>query len=153
MNTTEIKTVVEGMLQPYLDEHGFELVDIEYVKEGGSWFLRVFADKEGGIDIDECGKISEYLSEQLDQNDPISEAYFLEVSSPGAERPLKKADDVRAAVGEYVFFTTYEPIDKTKEFEGWLRSFDGEEVVIEVGRKKHAIPYAKVASARLAIQF
>ncbi|WP_028561395.1 ribosome maturation factor RimP [Paenibacillus pinihumi] len=153
MSTSEIKTVVEGMLQPYLDEHGFELVDIEYVKEGGSWFLRVFADKEGGIDIDECGKISEYLSEQLDQNDPISDAYFLEVSSPGAERPLKKADDVRAAVGEYVFFTTYEPIGKTKEFEGWLRSFDGEEVVIEVGRKKHTIPYTKVSSARLAIQF
>ena len=73
--------------------NGFELVDVEYVKEGSNWFLRVYVDKEGGIDIDDCGRISEFLSEKLDENDPITDAYFLEVSSPGAERPLKKPDD------------------------------------------------------------
>ena len=128
------------MVKPFLDENGFELVDIEYVKEGGNWFLRVFADKEGGIDIDECGRISEYLSAKLDETDPIPDAYFLEVSSPGAERPLKKPEDMAKAVGKHVFMTTYEPIDGAKEFEGKLLSFDGEQAVVEVGKKKHALP-------------
>ncbi|AZN40892.1 ribosome maturation factor RimP [Paenibacillus albus] len=154
MNTATIKTAVEEMVKPFLDENGFELVDVEYVKEGSNWFLRVYVDKlEGHIDIDECGRISEHLSEKLDENDPISDAYFLEVSSPGAERPLKKPEDVHKSVGKHVFVTTYEPIGGLKEFEGTLLSFDGEEVVVEIGKKKHAIPYAKVASARLAIIF
>ncbi|MBW7473258.1 ribosome maturation factor RimP [Paenibacillus oenotherae] len=153
MSTANIKTVVEEMVRPYLDENGFELVDVEYVKEGGNFFLRVFVDKEGGIDIDDCGRISEVLSLKLDENDPITDAYFLEVSSPGAERPLKKPEDVRKAVGKHVFVTTYEPIGGLKEFEGTLLSFDGEQVVIGIGKKQHAIPYAKVASARLAIIF
>lgn len=138
---------------PYLEEHGYELVDVEYVKEGSNWFLRVFADKEGGIDIDDCGRISEFISTKLDEIDPITEAYFLEVSSPGAERPLKKPEDVAAAVGKLVFVTTYEQIDRLKEFEGKLESFDGETMIIAVGRRKHAVPYSAVASARLAIAF
>ncbi|QHT60736.1 ribosome maturation factor RimP [Paenibacillus lycopersici] len=153
MSKSNIKTVIEEMVKPFLDENGFELVDVEYVKEGSNWFLRVYVDKEGNIDIDECGRISEYLSEKLDENDPIPDAYFLEVSSPGAERPLKKPEDVAKSVGKHVFVTTYEPVGGLKEFEGTLVSFDGEEVVVEIGKKKHAIPYAKVASARLAIIF
>lgn len=141
------------MIEPYLAEHGFELVDVEYVKEGGSYFLRIYVDKEGGIDIDDCGLISEYMSQKLDENDPIEEAYFLEVSSPGAERPLKKADDVRKAVGKDVFVTTYEPIGGSKEFEGKLLSFDNDELVIVFGKKQATVPYDKVASARLAIIF
>ena len=141
------------MVLPYLNEQGFELVDIEYVKEGSNWFLRLFIDKEGGIDIDECGRISEYVSEQLDKNDPVPGAYFLEVSSPGAERPLKKADDVRKAIGKHVFVTTYEPVDGSKEFEGLLTGFDGDTVTIRIGKREHAVPYAKVASARLAVVF
>lgn len=153
MSTPKIKTTVEEMVKPYLDEHGFELVDVEYVKEGSNWFLRVFVDKEGGIDIDDCGLISEYLSQKLDETDPIPTAYFLEVSSPGAERPLKKKEDVAKAVGKNVFVTVYEPVDGVKEFEGMLASFDNDELVIESGKKRHSIPYAKVASARLAIIF
>lgn len=153
MSTTTIKTVVEEMLKPFLDDNGFELVDVEYVKEGSNWFLRVYVDKEGNIDIDECGRISEYLSEKLDENDPVPEAYFLEVSSPGAERPLKKPADIIKSIGKHVFVTTYEPISKLKEFEGTLLSFDGEEVVIEIGKKQYTIPYEKVANARLAIVF
>lgn len=90
MSTPKIKGIVEEMVHTFLDEHNFELVDVEYVKEGSNYFLRVYVDKEGGIDIDDCGMISEYLSQKLDENDPIPTAYFLEVSSPGAERPLKK---------------------------------------------------------------
>lgn len=153
MSTPKIKTTVEEMIEPYLAEHGFELVDVEYVKEGGSYFLRIYVDKEGGIDIDDCGLISEYMSQKLDENDPIDEAYFLEVSSPGAERPLKKADDVRKAVGKDVFVTTYEPIGGSKEFEGKLLSFDNDELVIVFGKKQATVPYDKVASARLAIIF
>ncbi|MFC4775354.1 ribosome maturation factor RimP [Paenibacillus sp. GCM10023252] len=153
MSTSKIKSVVEEMVRPFVDSQGFELVDVEYVKEGSNYFLRVFVDKDGGIDIDECGRISEYLSEKLDENDPITDAYFLEVSSPGAERPLKKAEDVAKAVGKQVYITTYEPIEGAKEFEGRLLSFDNDQAVVQTGKKKVAIPYAKVASARLAIVF
>ncbi len=153
MSTSTIKSAIEKMVTPFLNENGFELVDIEYIKEGSNWFLRIFVDKDGGIDIDECGRISEFVSEQLDKNDPISDAYFLEVSSPGAERPLKKPEDVVKAIGKHVFMTTYEPIDGSKEFEGLLVSFDGAQAVVRVGKKQHTLPYAKVASARLAIVF
>ncbi|ANF96560.1 ribosome maturation factor RimP [Paenibacillus bovis] len=153
MSTPKIKTTVEEMVQPFLEEHGFELVDVEYVKEGKNWFLRVFVDKEGGIDIDDCGRVSEYLSEKLDANDPIKDPYFLEVSSPGAERPLKKESDVLKAVGKDVFVTTYEPVDGSKEFEGRLLSFENDDMLIEAGKKRYTIPYEKVASARLAIIF
>ncbi|KRE83257.1 ribosome maturation factor RimP [Paenibacillus sp. Soil766] len=141
------------MLKDFVEQNGFEIVDIEYVKEGSNWFLRVYADKEGGIDIDDCGRISEYLSVQLDEKDPITDAYFLEVSSPGAERPLKKTQDFYKAVNSHVFVTSYEPIGGSKEFEGLLQSYDEEVLVIEIGKKKISIPVAKVASARLAIVF
>ena len=86
-----------------------ELVDIEFVKEGRDWFLRVYIDTpEGNIDIDQCAQVSEKLSEELDRTDPIPQNYFLEVSSPGAERPLKKEEDFQKAIGQYVFIKTYE---------------------------------------------
>lgn len=148
-----IKDVITELIQPFLDAEGFELVDVEFVKEGSNKFLRVYVDKEGGIDIDDCGRISEVLSEKLDEKDPIPDAYFLEVSSPGAERPLKKLADYERALQKQVFVTTYEPVDGDKEFEGKLLSFDGETLVIQTLRKKVSIPYPKVASARLAIVF
>lgn len=153
MSTPKIKSVVEEMVQPFLTEHDFELVDVEFVKEGSNWFLRVYVDKDGGIDIDDCGLVSEYLSQKLDETDPIPQAYFLEVSSPGAERPLKKSEDVVKAVGKDVFITVYEPVDGLKEFEGRLLSFENNELVVATGKKEYRIPYSKVASARLAIIF
>lgn len=149
----QIKSTVESMVKPFLDENGFELVDIEYVKEGSNWFLRVYVDKEGGIDIDDCGRVSEFLSDKLDENDPIPVAYFLEVSSPGAERPLKKPADFVKAVGKNVFVTTYEPVEGKKEFEGILASYENETLTITVGKKSITIPGAKLASARLAVVF
>lgn len=88
--THKIVDTVQQMLQPYIEQEGYDLVDIEYVKEGSHYFLRVYVDKPGGIDIDDCGKVSEYLSQELDRSDPVPNTYFLEVSSPGAERPAKK---------------------------------------------------------------
>lgn len=150
---SQIESVVENLVKPYLDENGFELVDIEYVKEGRNRYLRIFADKEGGIDIDDCGRISEWVSARLDEIDPIPESYFLEVSSPGAERPLKKPEDMVKAVGRHVFVTTYEPIDGLKEFEGRLVAYEDDTAVIEIGKKRHALPWAKIAGARLAVVF
>lgn len=86
----KVVDVVSEMVQPILDGLQLELVDVEFVKEGQNWFLRVFIDSDKGVDIEECAKVSEALSEKLDEADPISQNYFLEVSSPGAERPLKK---------------------------------------------------------------
>ncbi|MBP3038372.1 ribosome maturation factor RimP [Bacillaceae bacterium Marseille-Q3522] len=148
---------VEQLVLPITEELGFELVDLEYVKEGKNWFLRVYIDKTGGIDIEECGIVSERLSEKLDELDPIPHNYFLEVSSPGAERPLKKKEDFEQAIGKNVFISTYEPFDGEKSFEGILTSFTGDIVSIEIKvktkRKTVDIPYEKIAKARLAIVF
>jgi ribosome maturation factor RimP len=154
---SKVTEVVEGLVAPILTELGLELVEIEYVKEGKNWFLRVYIDKELGVDIEDCGLVSEKLSEKLDEVDPIPQNYFLEVSSPGAERPLKKEKDFNKAIGKNVYVKTYEPIDGEKAFEGTLLAFDGNSVTIEVKiktRKKTVIiPYEKVASARLAVSF
>jgi ribosome maturation factor RimP len=149
----QLQTIIERMLAPLLAREQFELVDVEYVKEGSNWFLRVFVDKEGGIDIEDCSRISEFLSERLDEEDPIPNAYFLEVSSPGAERPLKKTQDFYKAVGKDVFISTYEPIGGAKEFEGKLTAYDEKTLVVQHGNKQTEIPAEKVASARLAILF
>ncbi|AJO18133.1 ribosome maturation factor RimP [Bacillus sp. GM2] len=156
MSNKVIDTVSE-MVQPILDNLQLELVDIEFVKEGPSWFLRVFIDSDDGVDIEECAKVSEALSEKLDEADPIKQNYFLEVSSPGAERPLKKEADFMKALGKNVYIKTYEPIEGNKEFEGELSAFDGENVevavMIKTRRKTINIPYDKVAKARLAVSF
>ncbi|MBD8134028.1 ribosome maturation factor RimP [Peribacillus frigoritolerans] len=153
----KVTEVVEELALPILEELQLELVEVEYVKEGKSWFLRVYIDKETGVDIDDCGNVSEKLSEKLDEVDPIPQNYFLEVSSPGAERPLKKEKDFLNAIGKNVYIKTYEPILDEKEFEGILTSFDGEQVTIEVRiktrKKTIVIPFEKVAKARLAITF
>ncbi|RSK27067.1 ribosome maturation factor RimP [Bacillus sp. HMF5848] len=154
---SKVIEIIEELVAPIVDELNLELVDIEYVKEGKSWFLRVFIDKEDGIDIEECGIVSEKLSEKLDELDPIPHNYYLEVSSPGAERPLKKESDFTKSIGKRVFIKTYEPIQNEKEFEGELTSFDGETVVVTVmiktRKKVIEIPYNKIALARLAISF
>lgn len=154
---SKVAEVVENMVTPILDDIGLELVDIEYVKEGKEYFLRVYIDKDAGVDIEECGIVSERLSEKLDEIDPIPHNYFLEVSSPGAERPLKKDKDFEKAIGKNVFIKTYEPIDGEKSFEGRLIQFDGETVTVEVKiktrKKSIEIPYPKIANARLAVSF
>lgn len=154
---SKVTETVEELVTPIVDELNLELVDIEYVKEGKEWFLRVFIDKEQGVDIEECGLVSERLSEKLDELDPIPYNYFLEVSSPGAERPLKKEKDYKSAIGKNVLIKTYEPIDGEKTFEGKLTQFEGETVTVEVRVKTRiktiSIPYEKVANARLAVTF
>lgn len=153
----KVTQTVEELVIPILSDLQMELVDVEYVKEGKDWFLRVFIDSDKGVDIEDCGTVSEKLSEKLDEIDPIPYNYFLEVSSPGAERPLKKESDFQKAIGKQVYVKTYEPIEGTKIFEGELSSFDGNTVIITVTvktrKKAIEIPYEKVASARLAVTF
>lgn len=154
---TEIIKTTEKLLQPILAEKNLQLVDVEYVKEGKDWFLRVYIDKEGGVDIAECGAVSEVLSEKLDENDPIAGTYFLEVSSPGAERPLKTKEDMKTNINENIHVKLYAPIDGEKEYEGILKDFANNTVTLEykvkTQQKQIEIPYEKIAKARLAVVF
>lgn len=153
-----VKEYTREIVTPLLAEMNLELVDIEYVKEGKDWFLRVFIDKPGGVDIEECGQVSEQLSEKLDENDPIKSAYYLEVSSPGAERPLKTREDLRNQIDRQIHVSLYQHIHSEKSYEGKLISFDETDLVViefnDRGRKKQVeIPYDKIAKARLAVSF
>lgn len=156
MRSKVIQTT-EDLVQPILTENELELVDIEYVKEGKNYFLRVYIDKPGGIDITECGMVSEQLSEKLDKLDPIKEAYFLEVSSPGAERPLKTKEDIKANIDKNVFVKLYEPLNGEKSYEGILKAFDNDilqlEYKVKTAKKQIEIPYEKIAKIRLAVTF
>lgn len=106
----------EEILLPIVEEYGFELVDVEYVKEGSTWYLRAYIDKPGGINIDDCEKVSRRLSDILDEKDYMDDAYIMEVSSPGLGRPLKKEKDFKRSLGEEVEIRTYRMMDKQKEF-------------------------------------
>ncbi|HLT55315.1 MAG TPA: ribosome maturation factor RimP [Bacillota bacterium] len=155
---SKIVKTVEELVRPILDEKGLELVDIEYVKEGKHFFLRVFIDKpDTGVDISECEAVSEALSEKLDEKDPIQDPYFLEVSSPGAERPLKTRKDFENHIGKNVYIKLYEPINEQKEYEGILKDFQNDVITIEykikTRTKEAEIPFDKVAKARLAVVF
>ncbi|WP_107995206.1 ribosome maturation factor RimP [Trichococcus paludicola] len=150
---------VRVVVQPIVDEQNLELVDMEFLKEGKNWFLRIYIDKPGGIDIEECALISEKVSEALDaiDPDPIPQAYFLEVSSPGAERPLKTEADMQNAIGKYVHLSFYQAIDGEKFYEGTLKEINDESVVLTIRIKTRTkdieIERKQIANARLAIQF
>jgi len=150
----EYEAKTEALLQPMVDERGFELVDVEYVKEGSNWYLRAFIDKPGGISIDDIEPISRELSEKLDQEDFISDAYILEVSSPGLGRPLKKDKDFVRSIGEEI--EIHRAINKQKEFVGILKEFNKEEntftVELEDGEET-VFNRADVALVRLTFDF
>ena len=121
----------EELIQPLVDEKGFELVDVECVKEGSEWYLRVYIDKDGGISVNDCEEISRAFNEILDREDYISEQYIFEVSSPGLTRPLKKEKDYKRSIGKLVDVKLYKPVDKAKEYTGVLSAFDGNTVTLE----------------------
>lgn len=153
MKRTEIVARVEELVTPIIDENQFELVDVEYVKEGANWYLRVYADKEGGININDCVLISRALEEKLDAEDFIQDAYILEVSSPGLGRPLKKDKDFKRSIGEDVEVKLYRAENKQKEFEGVLKAFTEDTVTIEVEEEDRVINRKDIAMIRLAINF
>lgn len=150
---------VTDIAQPIAEELGYELVDVEYVKEGKNWFLRVYIDRLGGVDLDDCTSFSEKISEVLDSQkpDPIPHAYYLEVSSPGAERLLKNETDFQNAVGKYIHVSLYQQIDSENTFEGICKELTDNTVTlvirIKTREKEVVIPRSNIAKARLAIQF
>ncbi|MCD7882444.1 MAG: ribosome maturation factor RimP [Lachnospiraceae bacterium] len=150
--TYEQKT--EALLMPLIEQHQFELVDVEYVKEGGSWYLRAYIDKPGGITIDDCELVSRALSDLLDENDFIEDAYILEVSSPGLGRPLKKDKDFARSIGERVEIRTFRPQNRQKEFTGILKDYDKNTVTIEM-ENGETVQFARadLALIRLAFDF
>ena len=121
---------VEAYLLPLMERHGFELVDVEYVKEAGTWYLRAYIDKEDGIGVDDCEVISRDLSDWLDEEDFIDDSYVLEVSSPGLDRPLKKEKDYIRSMGRDVDVRLYRAVDKQKEFTGALTAYDDTTVTL-----------------------
>lgn len=153
MKRTEIVDKVEELVTPIIDENDFELVDVEYVKEGANWYLRVYADKDGGITIDDCVLISRALEVKLDEEDFIQDAYILEVSSPGLGRQLKKDKDFKRSLGEKVECKLFKAINKQKEFEGILKDFTEETITLEVDETELIINRKEIAMIRLAIDF
>lgn len=144
----------EELLLPILKEYGFELVDVEYIKEAGTWYLRNYIDKEGGITIDDCELVSRALGEKLDQEDFIEDSYIMEVSSPGLGRPLKKERDFQRSLGEEVEIRLFRPIDQEKEYIGALAAYDKDTVTIELeDMSQLKIDRKNIALIRLAFDF
>ena len=126
----EYEQQTETLLEPIVTELGFELVDVEYVKEGGTWYLRAYIDKPGGIAVDDCEAVSRRFSDILDEKDYIADSYVFEVSSPGLGRPLKKEKDFVRNMGKDVEIRTYRAFDRCKEFVGTLKAYDKDSVTI-----------------------
>ena len=150
----EYEQKTEEILQPIVDANGFELVDVEYVKEGGTWYLRAYIDKPGGITVDDCELVSRAANDILDEKDFVEDSYVFEVSSPGLGRPLKKEKDFARSIGEEVEIRTFRPINRQKEFYGILDAYDKETVTIELDdEEKMQINRSDIALIRLAFDF
>lgn len=150
----EYEAKTESFLMPLMEENNFELVDVEYVKEAGNWYLRTYIDKEGGITVDDCEIVSRRLGEWLDEKDFISDSYILEVSSPGLGRPLKKEKDFKRSIGKDVDIKLYKPLNKQKDFTGTLISYDKETVTItQEDETELVLNRPEIALIRLAFDF
>lgn len=153
MKRSDIEKRTEELVIPIIEEGNFELVDVEYVKEGVNWYLRVYADKEGGINIDDCVFISRALEQKLDEENFLEDAYILEVSSPGLGRALKKDKDFKRSLGEEVEIKLYKAIDKQKEFTGFLKSYDEKNIVVDIEGEDFTFARKDIANIHLAIHF
>ena len=138
---------------PIIEANNFELVDVEYVKEAGNWYLRVYVDKEGGIAVDDCEVVSRALSDKLDVDDFIEDSYILEVSSPGLGRPLKKEKDFIRSIGKEVDIHLYKSIEKQKEFTGVLKSYSKDDIVLQIEDTDVTFDRTNVALIRLSFDF
>ncbi|MGI6065030.1 MAG: ribosome maturation factor RimP [Bacillota bacterium] len=150
-NKTE--KVVRELVLPLIETDGFELVDVEYQKEGKNWVLRLFIDHEEGIDLDDCQHVSHIVSEILDEKDPIPHQYLLEVSSPGIERPLKTKNDFLRFRGQKALIKLFVPSDGKKEFTGELCGVDDNYLVIETSDGEKRIQLDHIAKAHLVYEF
>lgn len=141
---------IEKLTAPVLQEHGAELVDLQFIHEHGQWVLRYFVDKEKGVTLDDCAAISEHVGRILDASDIIPQAYALEVSSPGINRPLRKESDYRRYIGERVDMTLYAPLNGRRHFKGVIQSVEpGIVGILDTAQQRFSLPIADVAKAKL----
>ena len=143
----------EELLLPIAERFGVEIYDIEYVKEGSDWYLRAYIDKPGGVNISDCENVSRALSDKLDEEDFVEDAYILEVSSPGLGRTLKKDRHLAKSIGQEVELKTYKPIEKQKEFRGILLSYDADRIILSIDQEEKVFARKEVALIRLAHDF
>ncbi len=151
-----IASIVEELISPIVvDEMGYDIWDVEYVKEGASWYLRITVDSENGIDIDDCEKVHRAIDPILDEADPIEDFYYLEVSSPGVERSIRTKEHYNACIDCDVKLKLFSEVSGRKEFVGILRSIteDGEEITIEVNGEIFAIKRNMISKANIYFDF
>ncbi len=153
MNKKSVLEKIVDILEPILEEGGLILYDIEYIKEGPNYVLRIYIDNDEIIQVSDCEFVNRRLVEQLDINDPITDAYILEVSSPGIDRQLKKEEHFEKSIGVVVDVKTFKPIEKRKEFQGELLSYDGEKIVISEDGKEIEFELKDVAKCSWAVIF
>ena len=153
MAKRDYESRTEELLTPIAEAVGVSVYDVEYVKEGSDWYLRCYIDKPDGVTIQDCETVSRALSDRLDEEDYIADAYILEVSSPGLGRTLKKDKHLAKSIGQEVEIKTYKPIEKQKEFSGVLRAFDQDTVTIEMQTGEMKFDRSEVALIRLALDF
>ncbi len=144
---------VAGIVRPVVEEEGCSLWDVEYVREAGTWYLRVFIDKEGGVGIDDCERISRRLDPILDEEDPIPESYVFEVGSAGAERELKRPSDFEQFMGHEIELRLYRPLDGQKSFIGMLSGYDNGSVRLTAGGEERSFEKAQIAKVNLHVSF
>ena len=149
----KVTELVAQLAAPAVAAAGCEIWDVEYVREAGEWYLRLYLDKEGGVDIQDCEAVSRVVSDLLDEADPIEGSYTFEVSSAGAERVLKRPGDFERFLGSPVLVKLYKARDGRKEFPGHLKSYDNGDITITAGGKDLTFPKAEVALCRLRIEF
>lgn len=149
----EYEQKTEELLEPIVKENGFELVDVEYVKEGSNYYLRAYIDKPQGITVDDCEVVSRAFSQKLDEEDFIEEAYIMEVSSPGLGRPLKKEKDYKRSMGKELEIRTYRAVNREKEFYGILTAYDENSVTIDCEGEEKTFQKSDIALIRLAFDF
>ncbi len=150
MKVTEF---VASFARPIVEAHGCELWDVEYVREGSEYFLRLYLDKEGGVDINDCEAISRAVDPILDEKDPIKESYHFEVCSAGLERALKRPSDFARFMGSAVTVKLYRPRNGLKEIPGILRGYEDGKVILEAGKETITFERSEVALVRLRVEF
>lgn len=154
MAPKNVVSIVKDLIGGFFTDNKYELCDIEFVKEGPNWYLRIYADKEGGIAIEDCEFISKSVEVIIDEKDPITQNYILEVSSPGLDRPLKTKADYEKFTDEIIDIKLYKLVDKTKEFQGKLLGLEEDTVSIEDEEGNiHKFELKDIASCRLAVIF
>jgi len=150
----KITEVVWNLAEPIVKENGCELWDVEYVREAGQWYLRLYLDKDGGVNILDCEAVSRKVSDLLDEVDPIEQSYIFEVSSAGCERPLKRPSDFEKFMGSPILLKTYKPIAGRKEFSGVLSGYDDGSVQLDMGSGDPLwFEKADIAMVRLRVEF